>query len=44
MTIQCAAASHLVGEGVQLHAGEGIRYVITDYEGRDMRKARALTL
>lgn len=33
-----------MGEGVQLHAGEGIRYVITGYEGRDSRKAMPLDL
>ena len=44
MTVQRAAVSRLVGEGVQLHAGEGIRYVITDYEGRGSRKAMPLDL
>jgi DNA polymerase elongation subunit (family B) len=39
MTIQHAAINQLVGEGVQLHAGEGIRYVITDYDGKDSRRA-----
>ncbi len=39
MTVQHAAVKQLVGEGVQLHAGEGIRYVITDYRGRDSKRA-----
>ncbi|MGD0318358.1 MAG: DNA polymerase domain-containing protein [Nitrososphaerales archaeon] len=39
MTVQHAAVKRLVGEGVKLHAGEGIRYVITDYEGRDSKRA-----
>jgi DNA polymerase elongation subunit (family B) len=39
MTIQHMAINQLVGEGVQLHAGEGIRYVITDYDGKDSRRA-----
>jgi len=39
MTIQHAAINQLVGEGAKLHAGEGIRYVITDYRGRDSRRA-----
>ncbi len=39
MTVQHAAVKQLVGEGVQLHAGEGIRYVITDYGGRDSKRA-----
>ncbi|MBI3860116.1 MAG: hypothetical protein HY296_07805 [Thaumarchaeota archaeon] len=42
MTIQHAAVKQLVREGVELHAGEGIRYVITDYEGRDSRRATPL--
>ncbi len=44
MTVQRAAVSRLVREGVQLHAGEGIRYVITDYGGRDSRKAMPFDL
>ncbi len=39
MTVQHAAVKQLVGEGIQLHAGEGIRYVITDYGGRDSKRA-----
>jgi DNA polymerase elongation subunit (family B) len=39
MTVQHAAVKQLVGEGAQLHAGEGIRYVITDYRGRDSKRA-----
>ncbi len=39
MTVKHAAVKQLVGEGVQLHAGEGIRYVITDYGGRDSKRA-----
>ena len=39
MTVQHAALNQLVAEGVKLHAGEGIRYVITDYKGRDSQRA-----
>ncbi len=39
MTVQHAAVNQLVGEGAKLHAGEGIRYVITDYKGRDSKRA-----
>jgi DNA polymerase, archaea type len=39
MTVQHAALNQLVAEGVQLHAGEGIRYVITDYKGKDSQRA-----
>ena len=39
MTVQHAAVKQLVGEGVKLHAGEGIRYVITDYKGWDSKRA-----
>ena len=39
MTVQHAAIRQLVGEGAKLHAGEGIRYVITDYKGRDSKRA-----
>jgi len=42
MTVQHAAVKQLVGEGVKLHAGEGIRYVITDYGGRDSKRATPL--
>ena len=41
-TIQYAAMKQLVREGVQLHAGEGIRYVITDYDGSSSRRATPL--
>ena len=44
MTVQHSAIKRLVGEGAQLHAGEGIRYVITDYRGRDSRKATPLDM
>jgi DNA polymerase elongation subunit (family B) len=39
MTVQHAAVKQLVGEGAKLHAGEGIQYVITDYRGRDSKRA-----
>jgi DNA polymerase-2 len=42
MTVQHAAIRQLVGEGASLHAGEGIRYVITDYKGRDSKRATPL--
>ncbi len=42
MTVQNAAIRQLVGEGATLHAGEGIRYVITDYKGRDSKRATPL--
>jgi DNA polymerase elongation subunit (family B) len=42
MTVQHAALKRLAREGAQLHAGEGIRYVITDYDGRDSRRATPL--
>ena len=42
MTVQHAAMKQLAGEGVGLHAGEGIRYVITDYRGRDSKRATPL--
>ena len=42
MTVQHAAIKQLVGEGAELHAGEGIRYVITDYAGKDSRRATPL--
>ena len=38
MTVQHAAAKRLIGEGVKLHAGERIRYVITDYGSRDSKR------
>ena len=39
MTVQHAAIKQLVGEGATLHAGEGIRYVIADYKGKDSKRA-----
>jgi DNA polymerase-2 len=42
MTVQRAAVKQLVGEGAKLHAGEGIRYVITDYRGNDSKRATPL--
>jgi DNA polymerase-2 len=39
MTVQHAALNQLVPERVKLHAGEGIRYVITDYKGKDSQRA-----
>ena len=39
MTVQHAAIKQLVGEGANLHAGEGIRYVIADYRGKDSKRA-----
>lgn len=39
MTVQHAAMKQLVGEGVKLHAGEGIRYIITDYGSLDSKRA-----
>jgi DNA polymerase-2 len=42
MTVQRSAVNRLVGEGAQLHAGEGIRYVITNYDDRDSRRATPL--
>jgi DNA polymerase elongation subunit (family B) len=44
MTVQHAAVKQLVGEGVALHAGEGIRYVITDYDGRDSKRSVPLDM
>ncbi len=44
MTVQNAAVQGLVGEGVRLHAGEAIRYVITNYGGSGAGKAVALDL
>ncbi len=44
MTVQRAALSQLAGEGAKLHAGEGIRYVVTDYKGRDSRRATPLDM
>ena len=39
MTVQHAAIKRLAGEGATLHAGEGIRYVVTDYKGKDSKRA-----
>ena len=44
MTVQHAAVKQLVGEGAALHAGEGVRYVITDYRGRDSKRAVPLDM
>ena len=44
MTVQHAAVKQLVGEGATLHAGEGVRYVITDYKGRDSKRAVPLDM
>jgi DNA polymerase elongation subunit (family B) len=38
-TVQASAVKQLVGEGVELHAGEGIRYVINDYRSNGSRRA-----
>jgi DNA polymerase-2 len=39
MTVQRSAVKQLTDSGAELHAGEGIRYVITDYAGQDSRRA-----
>jgi DNA polymerase elongation subunit (family B) len=44
MTVQNSALQGLVREGVKLHAGEGFRYVVTDYEGQGPGRAVALDL
>jgi DNA polymerase, archaea type len=44
MTVQHAAIKQLVKEGASLHAGEGIRYVITDYKGGDSKRATPLDM
>ena len=44
MTVQHAAVNQLVNEGASLHAGEGIRYVITDYKGGDSKRATPLDM
>jgi len=44
MTVQRAAVRRLAGEGVRLHAGEGIRYVVTDYKARNSSRAEPLDL
>jgi DNA polymerase-2 len=38
-TVQSSAVRQLAGEGVELHAGEGIRYVINDYRSSGSRRA-----
>ncbi|HKT21944.1 MAG TPA: DNA polymerase domain-containing protein, partial [Nitrososphaerales archaeon] len=44
MTVQHAAIKQLTREGASLHAGEGIRYVIADYKGRDSKRATPLDM
>ena len=44
MTVQHSAVKQLVKEGASLHAGEGIRYVITDYKGKDSKRATPLDM
>ena len=44
MTVQHAAVKQLVNEGASLHAGEGVRYVITDYKGRGSKRATPLDM
>ena len=44
MTVRRAALKQLVREGASLHAGEGIRYVITDYEGKDSKRSTPLDM
>ena len=44
MTVQHAAVKQLVAEGASLHAGEGVRYVITDFRGGDSRRAVPLDM
>ncbi|HYB07658.1 MAG TPA: DNA polymerase domain-containing protein [Nitrososphaerales archaeon] len=44
MTVQHAAMKQLVGEGAALHAGEGIRYIITDYRGKGSKRATPLDM
>ncbi|HYB75974.1 MAG TPA: LAGLIDADG family homing endonuclease, partial [Nitrososphaerales archaeon] len=43
-TVQNAAVKQLVGEGATLHAGEGIRYVITGYKGKGSNRAAPLDM
>ena len=42
LTVQHAAVKQLVAEGASLHAGEGIRYIITNYKGKGSRRATPL--
>ncbi|MDG6989412.1 MAG: hypothetical protein JRN21_08855 [Nitrososphaerota archaeon] len=44
LTVQQAALKQLVAAGASLHAGEGIRYVITDYRGKDSKRATPLVM
>ena len=44
MTVQHAAINQLANEGASLHAGEGIRYIITDYKSRDSKRATPLDM
>jgi len=44
MTVQNAALQGLVKEGVKLHAGEGLRYVVTGYRRRDSGRAVSVDL
>lgn len=43
-TVQSAAIRQLTREGAALHAGEGIRYVITNYKGRDSKRSVPLDM
>ena len=44
MTVQHVAVKQLVAEGASLHAGEGVRYVITDFRRGDSRRAVPLDM
>ena len=44
MTVQNSAVTQLTREGASLHSGEGIRYVITDYDGGDSKRAAPLDM
>jgi DNA polymerase elongation subunit (family B) len=41
-TLQASVAAQLAEEGADLHAGEGVRYVITDYGSRGSKRAAPL--
>ena len=43
-TVQNAALRGLTAEGVKLHAGEGMRYVVTGYGRKDSGRAVSLDL
>ena len=43
-TVQNAAIKQLTREGASLHAGEGIKYIITDYKGKDSKRAIPLDM